>query len=401
MITYTSTPESTVAPLYNEYIEDATEVYLNAEPTDLSPLNRKAWREEHPKVSIGSLTHEEFLEAVLSSPRQSMNPVSLTRDALGYSEDATEEEISTGLRLAYGNLIELYMDNGLDPSPLSMAWEMISLTEAYIAGYSRDIGGVALRLQRHDKGLNALERWNSQLWVPDEDMHDRTLSFAMTSAGIVNQEEYFRKHIRHMKIGTHVDLSNVITVNGYVTLQEDATVISYQNLAIIFGEVFGRIFSAIAENEAQHKRAYRSILLTLSNAFPDDSVISLLHNCESFEMPGIEGIEGYEQLAKALGYLGMLDPQAVIDSQSKIFESMDLAQMRLQSDEAKIARDTLLDNSSMPLQKRKRLARLVQISRLRDVERAAVKNDVLPIVIGTTVFRESRNGPLLFPFSFN
>ena len=385
--------ERRIAPVYNRLINGATGEYLSSEPMDLDVRDRSRWRTEHPTIDVGALDDTEFMTAVLESSRQPLNPLRLARDALG-DESLSRLEVIDGLKSAYADLLQQYAQNGVDASDLDLVWEMIGLTEAYIDGYSREIGQVATRLMIIDPKYNALERWNSQCWVPDEGMHDKLLWWLRTHLNIGDEEVYTDKHIRHNKIGNHVDMSSFIRLNGYVTLQEDSTVVSYENMVKLLGPVFGYIFYKVAANEAQHKRAYRYILLELTKEFPDESVLAMLINCDAFAMPGEVGIDGYKKMATALGRMGLLDPVGVQASQSQLIKSMGLSKLTLLSDDAERAREQLLKNAdessnkeelSKGARKRRVAATLVERARERALSDASRHGTPLPIIIGHTV----------------
>jgi hypothetical protein len=381
-----------VAPLYNKLINQATSEYLHAEPADLPALMRSEWRRTHPKVDIENMNGSEFTSLVLETPRQPLNPIDLARKGLELAgidiTGMSELDLSASLRTEYERLLIEYKDNHVDPSALALVWEMIHLTEAYIAGYSRELGCVAMRLEDIDPKFDAFTKWNNQIWVPDEDMHDKIMGWILSSTGIIDQRKFYSDHSRHMKIGNHVDLSSFITANTYVTLQEDATVISYENAAKIYGPVFGYIFAQIAANEAQHKRAYRHVHLGLSKEFPEETVIATRDACDAFEMPGHDGIEKFEQMAVDLGFLGLLDLHSTYESQSRLVESMGIECMDLKSRNANIAREKLLAGTNKGALLAKNKTRQLEVIREGMVRRASRQGKLRPLIVDITVSSE-------------
>jgi len=95
-----------VAPIYNELIVASINDYMHAEPLGLPIHERSNWIRETPKIDTGSLNDDEFQEFLLASPRQPLNPITLAREALGYDETATEQDIADGLRAEYARLLK-------------------------------------------------------------------------------------------------------------------------------------------------------------------------------------------------------------------------------------------------------------------------------------------------------
>ncbi|MCA9324379.1 acyl-ACP desaturase [Candidatus Saccharibacteria bacterium] len=385
-----------IAPVYNQLIIEATDAYLAPPaPRVMKKEDRAIWRAEHPIPDTASMSDAEFLYYSLEASRQPLNPITLAREAFKENnftnvDEMSDLDISHALREEYLRVEALYKEHGINPEPLKIAWEIIHKTEAYIAGYSRQIDRLAVRLKNYTpqnapRPYNGLDRWHNGLWVPDEDMHDRIETFILLSTGIIDQEDFYHDHSRHMKIGNHVDTSDFMGSNAFVALQEDATVITYENAARIYGPILGRIIHEIAKNEAHHKRAYKQIHLGLTREFPDEAVLTTLKVSDEFDMPGREGIEDYDNKAIAMGFIGLLDAEATLKSQQRLISAMNLGNLTLKTEKAKRARDALLEGKNVGQRKLKIFAGKLKRAREQALEQANKSDLSVPLIVGVTV----------------
>ena len=351
---------------------------------------------------LSGLSDREYLGVIESSPTpsQPLNPVTVLRETLGYEPDVPLLDIMAGLRMAYADLMATYEGNRVDGrSALVNASNIIGHTEAYIAGYSRELGRLSNKMALVDPSFNMPTRWLDKLWVPQEDGHDRTWSLFISSLGDENMEEFYRDHARHMQIGVHVPIASIVPTQIYLTQQEGVTVPSYGNTAALYGPVLKTPALKNRAQEARHGREYLGITQKLVEQFPDEVIVALKAEFDDFAMPGKDGIRNFG--AKELGAViaGVLDPVSILKVQrpiiKKVVESADVT-----TDEAKAAKDALVDPDGDYSEKQvaKREHQL-EVLRGRVIRKAADRGSLMPAILGVTVIADPRSGELSFPLS--
>lgn len=357
-------------------------------------------------VDIGGLDDQEFLAVVQSVKGQPMNPFTIVGTNVEFSDPQNwdtplMDDVVDVLRGAAEELRHNYREHGVEPTrAIDAATQIISHTEAYITGYSRELGILGHRMVAANVGHNALQRWVAKLWVPEEDMHDRSLSFQNTLVGEVDMEEFFAGHAHHMQVGMHVPLVNLEQSTAYLAQQEGSTVPSYQGYAALLGPTLGQIPRAVGAQEARHTRFYTYVDERMMDEFPDDTVVALLGEEEAFEMPGMEGIPNFASMAAVAGLVGILDPVKVLTVQQRLNTRLKIADRQFTTDEAKRAQDILV-NPSGPFSKAKleKRQRQMEILRERAVEKERREGEPLPAILGMTVVADPRTNELSFPYS--
>jgi hypothetical protein len=352
-------------------------------------------------IQLSELDDTEFTALVKSSDQQPLNPVEVMRDALGFDEDATEDDIQAGCRDERVKLVQTYRDHGIDPiEALEQADDIIFLTEAYIAGYSRKIGVFADHIERTAPGANALRRWNNHIWVPEEDEHDRLLAFIRQASGNSRLSNFHKIHIAHMQTMIHPSLDTLPAGAVYLAEQEGSTGPSYRNNAVLLGPKLGKPQRSVGKQEDLHTRMYTKVAIAMMEADPERTVRVLAETSDAFDMPARDGIEDYDERAKELGTIGLLDPVDVLDVQRPMIARLGVkdrhfktkasqkAQNKLTNPDGpygQVARDTLND-------------RLNHI-RYYMAKRALRSKGVMPAIIGITVVADPKSGELSFPMS--
>ncbi len=382
-----------MAPEYDRLITEATNLYLNAEPEGLNPRERSAWKKTNPPPETQFMDEHEFTQTTLEANQRPINPIKLAREAFenasyDNADSMTERQILLELGRSYRDLVKFYTDNEYNPDILPVAYEMVLMTEAYIAGYSRQIGLVGERLESisqapRKKPYFGLRRWNDGIWVPDEDSHDRWQSLVLPATRIISLEEFYTDHSNHLTIGNPVDTDTFVKANAYVTFQEDATVITYENLAGIFGPVLGYMFFKTMRNEAQHKRAYERIHLGFTALHPDETVLATEEVIDSFGMPGEEGIEDFDRKSGRLALAGILDLSLLNDSHQKLINKMRpiIEAVGLRTSEGNAAWERLATQTNRGT--RSNLKKSERLSSIRP--RAVKRGGPTPIINGVTV----------------
>ena len=350
---------------------------------------------------VAAMDDEEFLGALQSGDKQPLNPVRIAREALELPEDTPVAEVMDGLAAAHGELLQTYEDNGVDPEPaLQAAGDIIAHTEAYIAGYSRALGSFANAIHWANPSHDGPKRWIDHVWVPEEDMHDRSLAFMMAARANPRLEEFYDHHAHHMQVGMHVPLEDPLQATAYLAQQEGSTGPSYKGYEALLGPVLGAFPRAIGNQEARHTRFYRYVARELAREYPDDMTVALLGEEQNFAMPGQQGIPDFKEKAGVAGGVGILDPEKIITVQRGLNAYMGLDGLDYETDEGKAARDALIDPfgdfGERMLEKR---ASQMAKARERAARRAEGRGEFLPAIIDVTVVQDPRTGELSFPRS--
>lgn len=349
---------------------------------------------------IAAMTDAEFLEEVLSVDRQPINPWQVMRETLGYEEGASSLDVLHGLRQAYNDLVADYEAHGVDGrTALANAINIIGHTEAYITGYSREIGILNNQIRQQDASLNGPARWHDKIWVPQEDGHDRLWSL-LTLASSANMEAFGREHIRHLQIGTHLDIEDSLETLVYVTLQERSTGPSYGHIAKLLGPVLFRPSFVIKGDEDRHTREYASVTGDMLQVDPDATITILEKESDEFGMPGQEGIEDFESKAMVAGLAGVLDPVIILKLQRSLYKRIALDRAQPKTDIAKRSQERLLDSDG-PYSEAMLIKRQGQMERIRAraVEKARKDGRLLPAILGVTVDADPLTRELSFPMA--
>ncbi len=349
-------------------------------------------------TDLSKMSDVEFMEQIESSGRQPLNPVSVARETLGLEEGTPLMDIMSGLRQAYAKIVEQYEGHGVDGrSALKNASNIIGHTEAYISGYSRELGRLVNKMVLYNPKYNMPSRWLDKIWVPQEDVHDRLWSMMITGFADENMETFYDDHSHHMQVGVHIPIKSILPTQTYLMQQEGSTVPSYGNTAALYGPVLRNPALRIREDEARHKREYQAVTKRLLEVEPDGVVLAIKNEFDNFAMPGRDGIRNFATKELNAVINGILDPVSVLAVQIPMIRQLvDSAEVK--TDEAKVARDALMDTSGDYSQKQveKRKYQL-ELMRNRVIKKAIANGELLPAILGVTVVSDSRTGELSFP----
>ena len=385
------------------------EILPNESPELLTAYNtafneaiaRQLFNDSKRGTEVAEMSDAEFLHQIEISDRQPINPVAIAREALGYPEEAGITHVLVGLQQEYQKLIAQYEDNGVDGrSALRNATNIIGHTEAYIAGYSRQIGKLTNRILMVDPVLNAPARWLEKLWVPQEDEHDRLWALFMMGCREEDMEDFYADHSHHMQVGVHVPVESLTPTQLYLTQQEGTTDTSYDNISTLYGSALRRIPKTIQGDESRHARDYLGVSTDIVEVDPDLTVTSLEYEVRTFAMPGKEGIRDFDEKSKQAGITGILDPLSILAVQQKTFRRLGIGDRVFKSDQAKAAQEKLMDpNGDYGDKMFKKRTRQLEGLRVRAIEKARQKGQLLPAIIGITVVADPRTGQLSFPMA--
>ena len=356
---------------------------------------------DHSGEDVSMMSDGEFATYIADSERQPLNPMLVVRESLGYPEGTPTIDILQGLRSAYHDLVAEYEAHNVDgQAALFNMLDIIAHTEAYIAGYSRELGRLTTIPMLNDPSLNAPARWLDKIWVPQEDEHDRLMQLVLLGTGIENMEEFYTDHSRHMQIGVHLPVQQIIPTTAYLAVQEAVTDPSYGNGAALSGPVLSKPLKRIRPDEARHAREYAGVLLTLMVAAADLTVIALRDEYSSFAMPGNEGVRNFADKALVAGIAGVLDQVTILTKQRRLINHLGIEEAEVKSDEAKRAQEELVDPDGRYGQKAfERRAKQLERVRERAIKKAQAGGHLLPAILGVTVDSDVRTGELSFPLS--
>lgn len=375
-----------LAPVYNEAVNEA--------------LGKHYFGEAERGADIAAMSDDEFKELRLTGDVQPINPVDvLAREMNVDPETVTSPQINEFLRDAWQTLLQDYRRNGIDALPtIQAATNIISHTEAYITGYSRDIGIQAARVLAVDPRFTGPMRWHAKTWVVDEDIHDRAATLQNQATGMLPPRAFYDEHRVHMIKGVHVTTDDPIQTTAFVTTQEGVTVPSYTGQGVLLGPVLGLLPEKIRTNEAEHFSFYRRVIRRLLDHFPDETIVAIHDANHNFQMPGKEGIPNYEVKSLAAATAGVLDPGIVIGVQRRIFKQLKIAERTFTSDEAKQAQEALLDpKGEFGEETQARFERGIAAARRRAIRRREGCDQPLPAIIGMTVVKDGHTKQLSFP----
>lgn len=349
---------------------------------------------------LAKMSDSEFVEVIKSSDRQPLNPITIARETLGLEEGTPVIEIMNGLQEAYRVLIDEYVDNGVDgKSALRNASNLIGHTEAYITGYSRDLGRLTNKMVLLDPSYNLPTRWLDKIWVPQEDAHDRLWSLMMSGLSDDDMEMFNADHSRHMQIGVHLPITSILPTQTYLMQQEGSTVPSYGNTAALYGPVLRKPAVRIREDEARHRREYQAVTKKLMEVDPDAVVIAIKNEFDNFAMPGKDGIRDFDDKTSSAAINGILDPVSILEVQIPMINQL-IENAAVKSEDAKKAKDALLDdNGKYSLRQKAKRVRALEGLREKVVSSAIKKRQLMPAIIGVTVVADKRSGELTFPRS--
>lgn len=349
---------------------------------------------------FAEMSDSEFVDVIQASDRQPLNPITVARETLGLEPDTPVIEIMTGLRETYGELVKQYEDNGIDgKSALLNASNIIGHTEAYISGYSRDLGRLVHKMTLLDPSYNLPTRWLDKIWVPQEDAHDRLWSMLISGLAEEDMEAFYQDHARHMQIGVHLPVSSILPTQTYLMQQEGSTVPSYGNTAALYGPVLRKPALRIREDEARHKREYQAVTKRLMDVDPDAVVVSIKNEFDNFAMPGRDGIRDFRGKELSAVITGILDPVSILDVQIPMIKQL-VEAVVVTSDDAKRAQDALLDpNGEYSDKRREKRKHQLEIARDRSIKKAREDGSLVPAIVGVTVLADRRTGELSFPLS--
>ena len=385
MSEFLSPEDKKIVPVFNEAVNYQMTIHIGGEAKG---------------ADLNKLDDQEFTELVMNSERQPLKPLAIARDMLGYDETATAADIMSGLHNEHMALKSLYLSNGIDPTQaLDDSADIIDLTESYIAGYSRMIGGFAQRVEMTEPGANGLRRWNDKIWVPEEDGHDRSLGLdrlARDRGG----DRFDNDHVRLMQIGVHPVLDSIPAAMSYPDLQEGATDPSYSNRSALLGPNLGQLPKLIGKQEVYHFRMYGGVLKKVMDADPDRTLLAFEKEVKNFDMPGREGIRDYEKREKAAALTGLLDPASILDVQRKTIKRLGVSERNFATEEAKRAQHELTNPDGSygdaALAKKQRQLDLI---RERKVNIAVKAGGLMPAILGVTVVAHPVTGELTFPYN--
>ena len=349
---------------------------------------------------LATMSDTEFVEVIKSSERQPLNPITIARETLGLEEGTPVIEIMAGFKKAYQDLIAEYEDNGVDGrSALLNASNLIGHTEAYITGYSRDLGRLTNKMVLLDASYKMPTRWLDKIWVPQEDAHDRLWSLMMGGLSDDDMEVFYKDHARHMQIGVHLPVTSILPTQTYLMQQEGSTVPSYGNTAALYGPVLRKPALRIREDEARHRREYQAVTKKLMEVDPDAVVVAIKNEFDNFAMPGKDGIRNYNSKQFDALINGILDPVSILEVQIPMINQL-IEKAVVKTKDAKAAQGALLDEKGRYSLDEKASRELDLASRReRAINKATKKGSLIPAIVGVTVLTDKRSGELTFPMS--
>lgn len=375
-----------MAPIYNDAVNAAlAKLYLG----DAAKADE-----------IAALSDAEFIDMRLTGSVQPINPASALAKGMGAApEDVTSPEINEFLYEAWQKVQRDYAEHDIDPMPsIEAAANIISHTEAYITGYSREIGVLAARIAAVDPSFTGPTRWHAKTWVVDEDIHDRAAQLQNQATGMLPPHNFFDEHRVHMVKGIHVRVKDPIRSTAFLTTQEGVTVPSYVGEGILFGPELGILPGEVRTNEAQHFNFYRRVIGYMLDHFPDETVTAIYEANVDFEMPGKEGIPDYEVKSMKAALAGVLDPAKVLTVQRNIIRQLHIADRQFTSDTAKQAQEALIDPAGQFGEKAlQRAERGLNTLRRRVIRRAREEGTLLPAIVGVTVDKDTVTHEMVFP----
>lgn len=377
-----------IAPVYNDAVNASlAKLYLG--DANLGP-------------DIGAMSDQEFMEMRLTGDLQPINPARVLANKMDADpETLTYPQINEFLHEAWREAQAAYAEHGVDPLPSIQAIvNIITHTEGYITGYSREIGILAARVLATNPKFTGPTRWHTKTWVVDEDGHDRIAQLQNQATGLLLPNTFFDEHRIHMVKGIHVAVENPIQTNAFLTTQEGLTVPSYTGESTLLGPILGILPGEVRKNEAQHFSFYRRLMNYLLDYFPDETVIAIYDANVDFEMPGKEGIPDYEGKSMSAAIAGALDRAKTIGVQRNIIKQLNISGRQFVSDEAKTAQEALVDPEGQFSEKAQlRAQRGMDAARRRQLRFATSSGELMPAIIGLTVDKDSKTQELTFPLA--
>lgn len=354
---------------------------------------------------LSSLDDQEFIELIVAADRQPMDPFDVLAKAIGGGFSAKEDApvFNNYLKKTWDDLREQYIANGVDPkSSIEPTINIINATESYITGYATALGILAVKSMAQNPKLNGLYRWNGKIWVPEEDMHDRSLQVETQGTGMISMSQFFDEHREHMHRGIHVPTESIEQVIPYLTQQEPFTVESYKNAQALLGPILGAIPRAIMPDEARHSRAYAHVQGKLLDEEPNRVIVAMRKAFHKPEMPGKEGIRDYDIKSIAAAIAGILDLESMLLIQRELITKLKIAERKdtFTTPEAVKAWEDLIDpdgeyGDAILDKKTNLMADLRELA----ISDAQSKCELLPAIVGVTVVSDPRTHELSFPFA--
>jgi acyl-[acyl-carrier-protein] desaturase len=181
-----------------------------------------------------------------------------------------------------------------------IAFEVGLLTEDNLPSYHRLIHGM------FGRGDGAWINWIGR-WTAEEGRHAIVLRDYLTVTRNFDPTLLERGRMGQLQKGYDRESIDPLRGLAYVAFQELATRIAHRNTGRYSQDpVADRIMARIAADENLHSVFYRDILAAAIAIRPSEAVIAIVHEVESFDMPGTS-IPGYLRKAAQLARAGIFD----------------------------------------------------------------------------------------------
>ena len=207
------------------------------------------------------------------------------------------------------------------------AYRLDTLTEDNLPAYvSLLLGDAKALAAKQGVKIPALEEWSRGIWTAEENAHMLSMNEYGKITGITNSPEHVAGRNSQLRSGTEILLEHVIQLFAYTAWQELSTNIAHTRDGKLFGPIGGLLLDHIGKDEARHHLVYQSVLQSLYQEFPDDTIRTLHTVLMQPFMPGKKGIpnflrksvrihgtaifgieQAYQASQKVLQKLGLLD----------------------------------------------------------------------------------------------
>jgi acyl-[acyl-carrier-protein] desaturase len=232
-------------------------------------------------------------------------------------------------------------DSALELTPAMRSALFVNLlTEDNLPYYFRDV-------ERLFGATGAWGDW-SRRWTAEEGRHSIVIRDFLTVTRALDPVELERGRMAQVSGGEAPAPGGPHHALVYLTLQELATRISHRNTGVLVGDGTAyEIMSRVAADENLHYLFYRDAAAAALALDPSGMVIAIEEVVRNFAMPGT-GIPNFEAHAAVIARAGIYDLNVHHD---QILVPVILRQWKVQdltglTDEAEVARDSLLDRIS-------------------------------------------------------
>lgn len=193
-------------------------------------------------------------------------------------------------------------------------------------------------------------------WTVEESRHGTALRDYLVVTRAADPVALEDTRTAHVQNGYDIDYrDDVLASLVYVTLQELATRVSYNNMRNKCG-VPGceALLQRIAQDENRHMIFYRAVLDAASRIAPDRFLTALAHVTETFRVPG-HGAPGYARMGRTMARSGIYSPAThhheVLQPVMRFLHVFDRTDLTEEGEQARERLAALMDKSAQRVER--------------------------------------------------